>query len=172
MQEDLKKYIRDVKDFPKEGIVFKDITTLLKEPKAIKATIDQLYEKAKDLKIDKVVAIESRGFMFGVMLAEKLGAGFVPIRKPKKLPADVFRQEYQLEYGSDIIEMHKDAITAGENVLLHDDVLATGGTAKAACQLIEQAKGNIVQVSFLIELGFLEGKKMIEKYPIEALMRY
>ncbi|TAF63557.1 MAG: adenine phosphoribosyltransferase [Cytophagales bacterium] len=172
MQEDLKKYIRDVKDFPKEGIVFKDITTLLKEPKAIKATIDQLYEKAKDLKIDKVVAIESRGFMFGVMLAEKLGAGFVPIRKPKKLPADVFRQEYQLEYGSDIIEMHKDAITAGENILLHDDVLATGGTAKAACQLIEQAKGNIVQVSFLIELGFLEGKKMIEKYPIEALMRY
>ena len=169
MPEDLKKYIRSIKDFPKQGIMFRDITTLLKEPTALNETINQLYSFTKGLKIDKVVGIESRGFIFGSLLAQKLNAGFVPIRKPGKLPAETESESYELEYGTDKIEIHKDAISAGENVLLHDDLLATGGTAEASCKLIEKLGGKIVQVSFIIELTFLNGKEKLNEYDVRSV---
>ncbi len=169
---DLKKYIRNVIDFPKEGIMFRDITTLLKEPVALKSTLDELYELAKDLKVTKVVGIESRGFIFGSMLAEKLNAGFIPIRKPGKLPAETESQSYDLEYGTDTIQIHKDAIKIGERVLLHDDLLATGGTALAAANLIEKLGGEVVQISFIVELSFLNGRDKLKNYDVKALVDY
>ena len=172
MSEELKKYIRNVKDFPIEGIMFRDITTLLIDPVASKKTIDELYKQAKDLNITKVVGIESRGFLFGMMLAEKLGVGFVPIRKPGKLPEETESVEYELEYGTDKIEIHKDAINQGDKILLHDDLLATGGTAEAACKLIEKLGGKIVQLSFIVELSFLNGREHIKKYNIVTLVDY
>ncbi len=172
MSEELKKYIRSVKDFPIEGIMFRDITTLLLNPEASKKTIDELYAFAKDLNITKVVGIESRGFLFGMMLAEKLGVGFVPIRKPGKLPAETESVEYELEYGTDKIEIHKDAINPGDKVLLHDDLLATGGTAEAACKLIEKLGGEVVQVSFIVELSFLKGREHLNKYDVKVLVDY
>lgn len=168
----LQDFIRSVPDFPQKGIVFKDITTLLKEPEVFAATADMLYNFSKNLGIQKVAAIESRGFLFGSLLAQRLGAGFVPIRKPKKLPAEVYSQAYTLEYGEDTIEMHQDAIKKGERVLLHDDLLATGGTAEAACKLIEQAGGVIVQASFLIELTFLKGREKLGNCDVVSLIRY
>jgi len=172
MPEDLKKYIRSIKDFPKQGIMFRDITTLLKEPTALNETINQLYSFTKGLKIDKVVGIESRGFIFGSLLAQKLNAGFVPIRKPGKLPAETESESYELEYGTDKIEIHKDAINAGESILLHDDLLATGGTADASCKLIEKLGGKIVQVSFIIELTFLNGKEKLNEYDVRSIVKY
>jgi adenine phosphoribosyltransferase len=172
MPEDLKKYIRSIKDFPKEGIMFRDITTLLQNPKALKETVDQLYAFTNGLNIDKVVGIESRGFIFGSLLADKLKAGFIPIRKPGKLPAETESETYELEYGTDKIEIHKDAINPGENVLLHDDLLATGGTAEASCKLIEKLGGKIVQVSFLIELTFLNGKEKLNRYDVRSIIKY
>ena len=172
MKDDLKEYIRSIKDFPKAGITFRDITTLLKNPDALKITLEQFYTLSKDLKITKVAGIESRGFIFGALLAEKLNAGFVPIRKPGKLPANKIRESYQLEYGEDSIEIHKDAIEKGDNVLLHDDLLATGGTAAAASRLIESLGGNIVQVSFIIELSFLKGIDKLNKYNVISLIDY
>ena len=172
MNDDLKQYIRDVLDFPKKGIIFKDITTLLKNPVALKLTLDTLCDRVKDMKIDKVVGIEARGFIFGAMLAEKLNAGFIPLRKPGKLPADVFKQTYELEYGTDTIEIHKDAISKGDRVLLHDDLLATGGTAKAACELIEKIGGNVVETLFIIELGFLGGREKLKNYKVDSLINY
>ena len=172
MSEELKKYIRTVKDFPIEGIMFRDITTLLLDPVASKKTIEELYDFAKDLNITKVVGIESRGFLFGMMLAEKLGVGFVPIRKPGKLPAETESMEYELEYGTDKIEIHKDAIDPGDKVLLHDDLLATGGTAEAACKLIEKLGGEVVQVSFIVELSFLKGREHLQNYDVKALVDY
>jgi adenine phosphoribosyltransferase len=172
MKEDLKKYIRSIKDFPKAGIMFRDITTLLLNPVAIKSTLEQLNNFSKDLKINKVAGIESRGFIFGALLADKLNAGFVPIRKPGKLPAEKIRESYQLEYGEDSIEIHKDAIQKGDNVLLHDDLLATGGTAEAACRLIEKLGGNVVRVSFIIELSFLKGREKLSKYDVISLIDY
>ena len=172
MSEELKKYIRSVKDFPIEGIMFRDITTLLIDPVASKKTIDELYNQAKDLNITKVVGIESRGFLFGMMLAEKLGVRFVPIRKPGKLPAETESVEYELEYGTDKIEIHKDAINQGDKILLHDDLLATGGTAEAACKLIEKLGGEVVQVSFIVELSFLNGREHIKKYDVRTLVYY
>jgi adenine phosphoribosyltransferase len=172
MERVIKKYIRTVKDFPKPGIMFRDITTLLKEPEGLKASFNALVNFTKGLKIDKVVGIESRGFMLGAMIAEKLNVGFVPIRKPGKLPAETVREEYSLEYGTDAIEIHKDAIKAGENVLLHDDLLATGGTAKAAINLIEKLGGHVVQVSFIIELSFLKGREKLQGYDVRALVNY
>jgi adenine phosphoribosyltransferase len=172
MSVDLKQYIRDIPDFPKKGIIFKDITTLLKNPVALKLTLDSLYDRVKDLKIDKVVGIEARGFIFGAMLAQKLNAGFVPLRKPGKLPAEVYNQSYQLEYGTDSIEIHKDAISKGDRVLLHDDLLATGGTAKAACDLIEKIGGTIIQAVFVIELGFLNGREKLKDYTVDSLINY
>ncbi len=166
----IKNLIRDVPDFPKEGIIFKDITTLLKDPDGYSETLAQLYELSRDRGITKVIGIESRGFIFGGALAEKLGAGFVPIRKPGKLPSDTISESYSLEYGTDSIEIHKDAIEKGEKVLLHDDLLATGGTMKAACNLVEKLGGKVEQISFLIELDFLNGRELIENYEVVSLI--
>ncbi len=172
MNEDLKQFIRDVPDFPKKGIIFKDITTLLKDPAALKLTLTALCDEVKDLNINKVVGVESRGFIFGGMLAEKLNAGFIPIRKPGKLPSECIKQSYDLEYGTDTIEIHKDAISKGDRVLLHDDLLATGGTAAAACSLIEQMGGEVVLVSFIIELSFLGGREKLNKFKVHSLLNY
>lgn len=164
--------IRTIPDFPKKGIMFKDITTILKDAEALAYCVDTLYEKYKNKGITKVIGIESRGFIIGTALAYRLGVGFVPIRKPGKLPAETIRQEYQLEYGTDAIEIHKDAIVHGEKVLLHDDVLATGGTMEAACKLVNQLGGVIVGLSFLIELSFLNPRKKIANYDIFSLISY
>lgn len=172
MPTDLKKYIRGVKDFPKKGIMFRDITTLLKDPEASSETLDLLFNFAKDLKINKVVGIEARGFIFGALLAEKLNAGFVPIRKPGKLPAETESATYALEYGTDTIEIHKDAVQYGEKVLLHDDLLATGGTARAAAGLIEKLGGEVVQISFIIELTMLKGREKLKNYDVKSLIEY
>lgn len=172
VETDLTQYIRSIPDFPKEGIIFKDITTLLKDKDALRMAVNELYELAKDKNIDKVVGIESRGFIFGAMLAEKLNAGFVPVRKPGKLPAETITENYALEYGMDSIEIHKDAIKPGERVLLHDDLLATGGTMEAACRLIESLGGEIVQISFLIELAFLKGREHLKEYDVRSLVSF
>jgi adenine phosphoribosyltransferase len=169
---DLKTLIRDVPNFPKEGIIFKDITTLLKNPDGLRETLNELYNLAKDKPINKVVGIESRGFILGGALAEKLGVGFVPIRKPGKLPAETLSETYSLEYGTDTIEIHKDAIKPGEKVLLHDDLLATGGTMKAACNLIEKLGGEVIQISFIIELDFLNGRELLKDYDVHSLIHY
>ena len=164
--------IRSVADFPKKGIVFRDITTLLKDKDAYRQYVDMMYERYKDRRIDKVVGVESRGFIGGGALAYRLGAGFVPVRKPGKLPAEKIRQEYQLEYGTDAVEIHRDAIAKGERILLHDDLLATGGTIEAACKLVERLGGNIVGLSFLIELEFLQPRKRLSQYDIFSLVSY
>ncbi|GMU96786.1 MULTISPECIES: adenine phosphoribosyltransferase [Ignavibacterium] len=169
---DLKDYIRNIKDFPKQGIMFRDITTLLKNPEAMKYTSEKLLEFAKGLKVDKVVGIESRGFIFGSILSEKLNAGFVPVRKPGKLPAEKEKATYQLEYGTDALEIHKDAITPGDNILIHDDLLATGGTMEAVCKMIEKLGGNVVQISFIIELSFLKGREKLKDYDVRSIVEY
>ena len=169
---DLIKEIRSVPDFPKKGIVFRDITTLLKNKQAFAQAIDTLFDHYKRTPIDKVVSVESRGYILGAPLAYKLGAGFVPIRKPGKLPAATLRQEYSLEYGTDSVEVHKDGISPGERVLIHDDLLATGGTITAACQLVEKLGGRVVGVSFLIELTFLQARKRLSQYDIFSLIKY
>jgi adenine phosphoribosyltransferase len=168
----LKKYIRDIQDFPKEGIVFKDITPLLIDAKARKECLEILVSSLKDKKIDKVIGVESRGFFFGMLLAQELNVGFVPVRKPNKLPFDTISASYELEYGSDTLEIHADAIQKGDRVLIHDDVLATGGTAKAVCELVEQLGGVIVQCNFLMELTFLNGREKIAGNEIFAAMTY
>ncbi|WP_281637913.1 adenine phosphoribosyltransferase [Flavobacterium marginilacus] len=168
----LKKYIRDIQDFPKEGIVFKDITPLLIDPKARKECLELMVSSVKDKKIDKVIGVESRGFFFGMLLAEELNAGFVPVRKPNKLPFDTISASYDLEYGTDTLEIHTDAIQKGDRILIHDDVLATGGTAKAVCELVEQLGGIIVQCNFLMELTFLNGREKIAGNEIFAAMKY
>ena len=170
--EDLKSYIRSVKDFPKKGIMFRDITTILKEPEALKMTAQMLFNLAENLDVNKVVGIESRGFIFGSILAERLDVGFVPVRKPGKLPAETVKETYLLEYGEDTIEIHKDAIKPGDKILLHDDLLATGGTAEAACKLIERLGGRILQVSFIVELSFLNGRERLKKYNVQSLVPY
>lgn len=158
----IKSMIRDVADFPKPGILFKDITTALKDAETLKIMIDELYEIYKEEKIDYIVGLESRGFIFGVPLAYKLNCGFVPIRKPKKLPAEVISQEYELEYGTDKIEMHKDALKKGDRVLIIDDLLATGGTAEAAVKLVSQV-ADVVGLGFVIELEALKGREKLPK---------
>lgn len=172
MNVDLKKYIRSIRDFPIKGIMFRDITTLLKDPEAVKETLRQLLDFTKGKNIDKVVGIESRGFIFGAMLANELKAGFVPIRKPGKLPAERESQTYQLEYGLDKIEIHRDAISEGDKVLIHDDLLATGGTAEAACKLVEKLGGKVEQLSFIVELSFLSGREKLRNYNVNSLIIY
>jgi len=172
MNSDLRIYIRNVKDFPKQGIIFRDLTTLVKDPYALKAAAKQLHESAKDLNINKVVGIESRGFIFGAMLAERLNAGFVLLRKPGKLPAETEKEFYDLEYGKDSLEVHKDAISPGDKVLIHDDLLATGGTAQAAIKLVEKLGGEVVQVLFLVELSFLNGREKLTGYDVKSLVDY
>ena len=172
MQEELKKYIRSIKDFPVKGIIFRDITTLLKEPEAVNKTLKGLLTFTDGIKIDKVVGIESRGFIFGSLLAQKLDVGFILARKPGKLPAETESETYQLEYGEDKIEIHKDAISKGDKVLLHDDLLATGGTAVAATKLIEKLGGEVVQISLIIELTFLNGREKLKDYTVKSIITY
>jgi adenine phosphoribosyltransferase len=172
MNTNLIEKIRNVRDFPKKGIVFRDITTLLKDGKSFTAAVDTLYDRYKDSQIQKIVSIESRGFIMGAALAYRLGVGFVPIRKPGKLPAATIKQEYALEYGTDTIEIHKDAIAPGERILMHDDLLATGGTMAAACKLVERLGGTIHGIAFLVELSFLNGRKHLSKYEIFSLLHY
>lgn len=168
----LANYIRSVKDFPKPGIVFKDITTLLKNPEAFDYALNELLKFTEGLKITKVVGIESRGFIFGALLANKLKSGFIPVRKPGKLPAEKESVSYFLEYGEDKLEIHKDAIQQGDKVLVHDDLLATGGTMEAVCQLIEKLGGEVIQVSFVIELSFLNGRNKLNKYDVRSIITY
>ncbi len=168
----LTELIRDIPDFPVPGILFRDITTLLKEGGAFTYVIDQMAAKLSSLKVDKVVAIESRGFIFGAPIAYKLGAGFVPARKLGKLPADTITAEYDLEYGMNTVEMHRDAISRGENVVIVDDLLATGGTTRATIDLVEQLGGDIVALAFLIELTELGAREYLEGYNIVTLIRY
>jgi len=169
---DFKRYIRDVQDFPKKGIVYKDISPLLGNGKAMKAAADALAENLKDQKIDKVIGIESRGFFLATLLAERLDAGFVPIRKKGKLPYKCYQESYALEYGTDQLEIHQDAISPGDKVVLHDDVLATGGTAEAAIKLIYKLGGKLVECNFLIELEFLKGREKIKTSPVKSLMKF
>ncbi|ANQ52499.1 adenine phosphoribosyltransferase [Flammeovirga sp. MY04] len=169
---DLKKHIRDIQDFPKPGIGFKDITTLLINPEAMKEALNQFVDLAKGKGITKVVSMESRGFFFGPMIALEINAGFIPVRKPGKLPAETIAQEYALEYGTDTLEIHKDAIQKGDKVLIHDDVLATGGTAEAVVKLVEAAGGEVVQLDFIIDLTFLNGIDKLEGYQVNSLVQY
>jgi adenine phosphoribosyltransferase len=169
--EDLKKKIRDIPDFPKKCIVFKDITTLLNDASSFQSAIDLLSDRYKDKKIDFVAGIEARGFIIGAALAYKLNAGFIPIRKPGKLPYKTLSMTYELEYGSDQLEIHEDALSPGQRVLVADDLLATGGTIKAAAGLIEKLKGEIVEIAFLIELTFLKGRDKLKKYNTFSLIQ-
>lgn len=169
---ELEKIIRDVPDFPKEGILFKDITTLLKDKDAFKYAVDLIVEKYRNEKVDKVVGIESRGFIFGGAVAYLLGCGFVPARKPSKLPAKVISESYTLEYGCNTLECHIDAIEPGERVIIIDDLLATGGTASAVIKLVERLKGTVLGVDFLIELSFLNGREKLQGYPVNSYIKY
>jgi adenine phosphoribosyltransferase len=169
---DLKKYVREIPDFPEDGISFKDITPLLQNAKALESAAEALFELIKNRKVDKVVGMESRGFFFAPLLATRLNAGFVPVRKRGKLPHQIISEPYALEYGTDVLEIHVDSIIKGEKVLIHDDVLATGGTAKAVCKLIEKLGGEVVQCNFLLELKFLKGREQLSGYPVQALIQY
>ncbi len=170
--ESLKFAIRDVPDFPKPGILFKDITTLLQDATLFRRAIDLLTALCGDLAVDKVVAIESRGFILGGALAHRLGAGFVPVRKPGKLPWRARTAPYALEYGTDTLEMHEDGLIAGERVLVVDDVIATGGTAAAVGQLVEEAGAAVAAFVFLVELGFLDGRRRLGAHEVRCLVRY
>ncbi|MBN1935163.1 MAG: adenine phosphoribosyltransferase [Anaerolineae bacterium] len=167
----LAECIRNVPDFPIAGIQFKDVTTLLKDPEAFAASIETFLNQYADQEIDVVVGIESRGFIWGGVLAYEMGAAFVPVRKPGKLPAETVKAEYTLEYGTNALEMHRDAIQPGQNVLVLDDLLATGGTAKATCELVEQLGGEVVGVAFLIELTFLNGREQLAGYDVFTLIQ-
>ncbi len=168
----LKTLIREVPDFPKPGILFYDITTLLKDAAGLRALIDELGAGYVGKGIDKVVGIEARGFIFAPAVAYALNAGFIPVRKPKKLPAATERVEYALEYGTDVLEIHRDAIEPGENVLIVDDVLATGGTAAAVTQLVEKIGGKVAGLGFVIELDFLNGRAKLPGYDVRAMLHY
>ena len=168
----LKTLIRDIPDFPQKGVIFKDITPLLKEGERFKEAIDEISNRYLDKKIDNVVSIESRGFIIGSAIAYRLQAGIVLIRKKGKLPWHTHQATYELEYGTDTLEIHQDAIKPGEKVLIVDDLLATGGTAGAAINLVERLNGQIVEIAFLIELTFLKGREQIKDYPIFSLIKY
>jgi adenine phosphoribosyltransferase len=168
----LKRIIREVPDFPKPGILFYDITTLLKDPAGLKAVIDAFKDRYSTQKIDAVAGIEARGFIFAPMVAYALGTGFIPVRKPKKLPAETVGIEYQLEYGTDRLEVHKDAIQPGQRVLIVDDLLATGGTAGAVAHLVEKLGGKVSGLGFVIELDFLNGRKKLDGYDVYSLVHY
>jgi adenine phosphoribosyltransferase len=169
---DIKTLIRDIPDFPKAGILFRDVTTLLQNAEGLRYTIDTLAEKCADLAVDYVIGMESRGFIFGAPLAYRLEAGFVPVRKPGKLPAATHAAEYELEYGIDRLEMHQDAFPANSRVLIVDDLIATGGTANATAKLVQQAGGNLVGFAFVIELTFLNGREQLPDVPIRTLVQY
>jgi adenine phosphoribosyltransferase len=169
---DLASMIRDVPDFPVKGILFKDITTLICDGEAFRRAVDAMEERFRGTEIDLVAAIESRGFIFGAPLAYKLGVGFVPVRKPNKLPAETIRQEYSLEYGTNVLEVHKDAVKPGQKVLIVDDLLATGGSVRATIDLVEQLGGKVVGVAFLIDLTFLKGMEKLQGYDVFSLIQF
>lgn len=168
----MKELIRDIPDFPAPGVLFRDITPVLQDPNALKEVIDSMVETVSAMKPDVIVGIESRGFILGVPVAVELGIGFVPVRKSGKLPAETIKAEYALEYGTNVVEIHRDAITPGMRVAIVDDLLATGGTAKAAVQLVEELGGKIAGISFLIELEFLNGRQLFNGYEVSALIKY
>ncbi len=170
--DNLKKLIRTVPDFPKPGIQFYDITTLLKEPYGLRTTIDRLTELIDDPNIDTVIGIEARGFIFAPALAYRLGAGFVPVRKPRKLPAEIESISYELEYGKDTLEIHKDAIGDGNRVIIADDLLATGGTARAVVDLVERLGGTVAGLAFVVELSFLNGRERFAGHKVASLLQY
>ena len=172
MPSDLTAYIRDVPDFPKPGILFKDITPLLGDPAALKAAVEALAAPYRDANLTAVAAVESRGFIFASAVACELDCGFIPLRKPNKLPADTTSATYELEYGTDTIEVHTDAIHPGDRVAIIDDVIATGGTAAAAVELVETLGGDLVGISFLIDLAFLGGTAKLGDYPIHSVIIY
>ena len=170
--EDLKRKIRDVPDFPIKGIMFRDITTLLEDTEAFRFVLDHLYDRYRDKKIDRVLAIESRGFIFGGALADRLGCGFVPARKAGKLPADTVEESYSLEYGTATLQLHADAIEKGQRILVFDDLLATGGTLAATAKMVEHLGGEIVEIAVLIELTFLKGRGLLKGYPLYSVVQY
>jgi len=170
--EHLKAAIREVPDWPKKGILFYDITTLLKNGPRFREAVDALIARYRDKKIDAVVGVEARGFIFAPTVAYALGAGFVPVRKPGKLPSATYRASYQLEYGTDCLEIHQDAIESGQRVLVVDDLLATGGTAKAVAAMIERMGGKVVGLSFVVELGFLSGRARLAGYEVTSIVKY
>ncbi|OHB93273.1 MAG: adenine phosphoribosyltransferase [Planctomycetes bacterium RIFCSPHIGHO2_12_39_6] len=170
--DDLKKLIRDVPDFPKKGIIFKDITPLLQNPTGLRTAVEIISNNYKDRVVDVVVGAEARGFILAPAVAFNLGAGFVPVRKPGRLPYEKISMSYALEYGTDTLEMHKDAVRKNQNVLMIDDLLATGGTMAACCKMVESLGGNVIGCAFLIELTFLNGRKNLNKYDIFSLIRY
>jgi adenine phosphoribosyltransferase len=172
MNEDLRALIRDIPDFPKPGIVFKDITPLMADPAALQRAVSGLADYARPLGVECVLAAEARGFLLGPALALALGAGFALARKPGKLPYDTISAEYQLEYGADSLELHSDAVRPGTRVLVHDDLLATGGTARALCELVEALGAEVVGCGFLIELAFLEGRERLRPHEAHALLSY
>ncbi len=170
--DSLKTLIREVPDFPKAGILFYDITTLLKDPAGLRGVIDGLKEHYRDAKVDAVIGIEARGFIFAPALAYALGAGFVPVRKPKKLPAERAQVTYDLEYGTDTLEMHRDAVSKGTRVLIVDDLLATGGTSAAAARMVRELGGEVVGMGFVVELTFLDGRRKLDGADIFSLIQY
>ncbi|TET24968.1 MAG: adenine phosphoribosyltransferase [Candidatus Cloacimonadota bacterium] len=171
-EETIKKHIRNVTDFPKKGIVFRDITTLLLNGSAFHETVNLLLEELKDKRFDKFAAIEARGFVFGGALANLLRKGIILVRKPGKLCAETVRVEYELEYGIDALEMHKDAVKKGDKIVVIDDLLATGGTALSTCRLVEKLGGDIVELVFLVELSFLSGREKLKGYPVYSIIDY
>lgn len=168
----LKEKIRNIPDFPKKGIIFFDITTLIRDGEAFKFAVDEMVKFYKDRKIDAIMGAESRGFIFGSAVAYKLGVGFIPVRKPGKLPYKTCQVSYDLEYGSSCLEMHVDAIKKGDNILIVDDLIATGGTAKAMIDIIEKMEGKVVGLSFLVELSFLNPRKILEAYEVHSLVEF
>jgi len=168
----LKDKIRNIPDWPRKGVIFRDITTVLKDPDAFKRAIDGICDILKERDFSSIAAVESRGFIFGATLAYKMGKGFIPIRKPGKLPSETISQSYELEYGKDTLEMHKDAIAKRERVIILDDLIATGGSAQATASLIEQLGGKVDAIVFLIELEFLNGRKKLEGYDIFSVIKY
>ncbi|MCP4755486.1 MAG: adenine phosphoribosyltransferase [Proteobacteria bacterium] len=168
----LKDKIRTIPNWPIKGVMFRDITTVLQQPEAFRESIDLFYDRYKDMEIDKIVGIDARGFIFGSVLAYKLGKGFIPVRKKGKLPYKTIAAEYSLEYGTDSVEMHQDAIEKGEKVLVVDDLIATGGTISAAVQLVEQLGGDVVECAFLVELPDLKGREKIKNYKIFCLTEF
>ncbi len=169
---DLAKMIRDVPDFPKKGIIFKDITTLIKDPEGFREAVDVLADHYTGQEIDLVAAVEARGYIFGAPIAYKLGAGFIAVRKAGKLPAETVVEEYELEYGTDSVEMHRDAIEPGQKILIVDDLIATGGSAAATARLVETLGGEVVGIAFLIELGFLQGVEKLKEYDVFTVIEY
>ncbi len=172
MVEQIKKSIRNVPDFPKEGILFKDITTLCKDPVMFVKTVDLMAHRYIDKEIDVVVGIEARGFVVGAALAYKLGAGIALVRKPGKLPHNTHKESYELEYGTDTLEIHTDAVEKGQNVIITDDLLATGGTAEAVIKLVNQMGGNIIECSFIVELEELKGREKLTPHPVYSLIKF